>query len=48
MKKKLQTKIVKVRQAKKCYPATNKAKTFIYTAESVTPLIVAGRTPRIK
>ena len=47
-KEKSRIKIVKVRQAKKCYPVTNKAKTFIYTAESVTPLIVAGRTPKIK
>ncbi|MDP3052583.1 MAG: hypothetical protein Q8N22_01345 [bacterium] len=48
MRKKIQTKIVKVRQAKKCYPITSKAKTFIYTAESVTPLIAAGKTPKIK
>jgi len=47
-KKKLQYKIIKPAEAKRCYPVIRKGKTFIYTAESVTPLIVAGKTPKVK
>mgnify|MGYP000642663255 CR=1 FL=1 len=46
--KKLQNKIIRSSKAKKCYPVIKKGKSFIYTAESVTPLIVAGKTPKVR